>query len=231
MLMVEAMSNDRLAAARASAYEGPRPEVQALVPLDARRVLDLGCSSGAVGAALKGRQDAEVIGVEVDPRYATEAERRLDRVVVADLERLAASKDLEANLGCFDCLIAADVLEHLRDPWSALDRFASLLKPQGAAVVSLPNVRYWETYWEIGVRGTFPRRAKGIFDRTHLRWFTLRDAYSLLDQAGLDVHRISHQVRLRPGSTRWDRHAHWLSRTPLGTFITFQYIILARRRP
>jgi 2-polyprenyl-3-methyl-5-hydroxy-6-metoxy-1,4-benzoquinol methylase len=229
--MSPAEQNDWLTAARASAYEGSRPEVQALVPLNARRVLDLGCSSGAVGAALKGRQDTEVIGVECDPGYAARAERRLDSVVVDDLETLAASENLEASLGRFDCLIAADVLEHLRDPWSALHRFASLLTPQGAAVVSVPNVRYWETYWQIGARGTFPRREKGIFDGTHLRWFTLRDAHALLDQADLEVCTVAHQVRLKPGSTRWDRYAHWLTRTPLGTFITFQHVILAQRRP
>src|SRR4051812_19015944 len=33
-----------------AAYTGARPEVQALVPGSARRVLDLGCSTGALGA-------------------------------------------------------------------------------------------------------------------------------------------------------------------------------------
>src|SRR3954471_3442215 len=46
------------------AYTGARPEVQALVPRSARRVLDLGCASGALGAGLKARQDVVVVGVE-----------------------------------------------------------------------------------------------------------------------------------------------------------------------
>ena len=73
-------------AARVGTYENARPEVQALVPRDARRVLDLGCASGALGAALKARQGCAVVGVEVDPLYAARARERLDEVVEADLE-------------------------------------------------------------------------------------------------------------------------------------------------
>src|SRR3954453_1043831 len=65
-----------------AAYTGSRPDVRALVPRSARRVLDLGCATGALGAALK-EHGAEVVGVEVDRAHAREAERRLDRVVVA----------------------------------------------------------------------------------------------------------------------------------------------------
>src|SRR3954471_19819173 len=68
------------------AYTGARPEVQMLVPRSARRILDLGCATGALGAALKARQGAEVVGVELDRAHAREAERRLDRVVAGDVE-------------------------------------------------------------------------------------------------------------------------------------------------
>src|SRR6185436_20719100 len=46
-------------AARAAAYESERGEIVALVPEDARRVLDLGCSTGWLAAALKARGDVE----------------------------------------------------------------------------------------------------------------------------------------------------------------------------
>ncbi|MEA2272887.1 MAG: hypothetical protein QOI98_1595, partial [Solirubrobacteraceae bacterium] len=85
-------------AGRIHSYENPRLPVQALVPRDARRILDLGCSSGALGEALKARQPAEVVGVELEPDYAADAERRLDRVIVADVEELARRGDLEAEL-------------------------------------------------------------------------------------------------------------------------------------
>lgn len=190
-------------ARRAPGYENPREDVQALVPAGARRVLELGCATGLLGAALKARQGAEVVGVEVDPAYAREAAERLDRVVEADVEAMfaggAAAAEAVGRLGGpFDCLIAADVLEHLRDPWSVLRGAAALLEPGGHAVLSLPNVRYWETFFQLGVRGRWPRRDFGIFDRTHLRWFTLADARALAEQAGLEMVRIVPQYRLRP---------------------------------
>src|SRR5919202_3210632 len=52
------MSDSTKGAGALGAYTGERPEVQALVPRSARRVLDLGCSTGMVGAALKERQGA-----------------------------------------------------------------------------------------------------------------------------------------------------------------------------
>jgi len=207
-------------AARADAYENPRPEVGALVPAGARRVLDLGCASGALGAALKARGVAEVVGVERDPDYAADAAERLDRVEVADVEELARRA---SELGTFDVVIAADVLEHLVDPWSALRAYADRLEPGGHAVVSLPNVRNWETFWELGRHGRWPTRSQGIFDRTHLRWFTLRDAWDLVEQAGLEIVHVHRQPR--PGRPAWP-----LRIPGARGLLTFQHVIVARRR-
>lgn len=209
--------------ALAAAYENPRPELQARVPRDARRVLDLGCSSGALGAALKARDGCEVVGVERDPAYAERAAARLDAVHVGDLD----SFDLTA-LGRFDVVIAGDVLEHLVDPWRVLASATALLEPGGTVVVSLPNVRYWETFWQLGVRGTWPRRSLGIFDRTHLRWFTLRDAYGLLDAAGCDVVHVDRLLRLSPEGPV--RTSAVLGRLPGRTFLTFQHVLTGTRR-
>src|SRR4051794_2342574 len=136
-------------AARAAAYERARPEILTQIPRGARRVLDLGCATGATGAALK-QQDAHVTGIEIEPEYAREARRSLDEVIAADVE--TASVD-----GRFDALIAADILEHLKDPWTALRRYAQLLEPGATAVISLPNVGHWSTYAYLA-KGTWPRK-------------------------------------------------------------------------
>lgn len=203
--------------ARAHAYENARADVQALVPPGARRILDLGCASGALGAALKARQPCAVVGVEADAAYAADARARLDEVIVADLAALDP-----APLGRFDCLIAADVLEHLVDPWAVLARCATALEPGARCVISLPNARHWEVLWEIGVRGRFPRRPAGIFDATHLRWFTLGDVWGLCSAAGLEVEQV---VRVpRPGA------GGWTTAVPgVRAFGAFQHVVAARR--
>ncbi|HEX6388171.1 MAG TPA: class I SAM-dependent methyltransferase [Solirubrobacteraceae bacterium] len=210
----------------AHAYENPRPEVAAMVPAGRRRILDLGCSSGALGAALKARDGCEVVGVERDPLFAERAAQRLDRVVVADLDA-----PLPDDLGTFDCLIAADVLEHLRDPWGVLAQAVTRVEPGGYVVVSLPNIRHWSALWTIARHGTFPRAAQGIFDATHLRWFTLADAIGLLEQAGVEHEAVHRQLRL--GSHYHDvrdRRIAWLRRTPLRAFLTYQNVLRGRRR-
>jgi methionine biosynthesis protein MetW len=216
---------DSARAARADAYENPRPELQRHVPAGARRVLDLGCASGALGAALRAR-GAYVVGVESDPGYAARARERLDEVVEADLETLDP-----APLGRFDALVAGDVLEHLNDPWAVLRRFATVVEPGGTVVVSLPNVRHWETVWAIAVQGRFPRRNEGVFDRTHLRWFTLHDAWSLVDEAGLRVEGVERRIRYRRvGGAKETAAAHLIARVPgPRAFLTYQHIITARK--
>ena len=216
--------------ALAHAYENERPDIQALVPLRSRRILDLGCSSGRLGAALKRRQVATVVGVELDPVYASDAAGRLDRVIRADLEELFGTNAPLPVLGPFDCLIAGDVLEHLRDPWTVLRRAAELLEHGATTVVSLPNVRFWETLWQVGIRGTWPVRDEGIFDRTHLRFFSASDGMELLQQAGLDVTEVRRQFRARSEVSRLDGHIAWLGRTPLRPFFAYQHVIAGRKR-
>jgi methionine biosynthesis protein MetW len=206
-------------AARADAYESVRHEIIDLVPAAARRVLDLGCSTGWLAAALKERGEVEVVGIEREPAYAAVANERCDRVVVGDIE------DVPPGLGRFDCLVAADVLEHLVDPWSTLGAYVRLLDPGCRAIVSLPNAAHWSTFAALA-RGRWPRKPEGIHDATHLRWFTLRDAIELCEGAGLRVEHVERRPWVLWRGTRLDRHAGPLAR--LSPF-TFQHVLAARR--
>ena len=207
-------------------YETDRPDVQRHVPRDARRILDLGCSTGALGAALKARQDVVVVGVEPSVPDAAEAARRLDRVAVLGVEAfLTKGTPPEAP---FDCLVAADVLEHLVDPWSVLAASTDLLAPGGTAVVSLPNVAYWRGLVRIVRGGRWPLDDEGVFDRTHLRWFTHHDALELLRQAGLHIVDVEPRYWTSGPALRWCRA---LARTRLHRFLPPQYVITAVKAP
>jgi len=208
--------------ARAASYETARPDLQAHVPREACRILDLGCASGALGAALKRRQIATVVGVERSAELAMEAMNVLDRVVVGDIDVVLANADLAEDP--FDCLIAGDVLEHLVDPWRALAHATSLLAPSGTAVVSIPNVAYFRGLLRLARTGRWPLDDTGVFDRTHLRWFTLDDGLDLLRQAGLRAT----DVEPRYWATGW--HLAWrrlAARTPAHRFLAPQYIFTA----
>jgi 2-polyprenyl-3-methyl-5-hydroxy-6-metoxy-1,4-benzoquinol methylase len=207
---------------RIAGYESARADIQALVPATAHAILELGCASGALGAALKARQGAAVVGVELDPELARDAEARLDRVIVADAAAFAAAPPPpEAP---FDCLVAADVLEHLADPWAALRGVAAMLDPGATAVVSLPNVLFWGALARAVRTRSWPREDFGVFDRTHLRWFSTSDAVALLEQAGFGQVRVHPRYWVEGGALR---RREWLARTPLRPYLAPQNILTA----
>ena len=212
---------------RTAGYETERPDVQAHVPGDASSILELGCSNGALGAALKGRaapREVTIVGVELDPAYASAAAERLDRVVVADAETfLSGQSPPEAP---FDCLICADVLEHLVDPWTALARAAELVRPGGKVVVSVPNDLYYGALLRLVRERRWPREDEGIFDRTHLRWFSRTDAEDLLRSAGLRDIRTEPRYWVEGAQLR---RRQQLARTPLGPFLPLQHIVTGIR--
>jgi 2-polyprenyl-3-methyl-5-hydroxy-6-metoxy-1,4-benzoquinol methylase len=215
--------DERLREARVHGYETPRRDVQALVPTSARRILELGCSVGALGGALKRRQECYVVGVEVSEDYAVEARQRLDKVLVGDAQSVL---DGEIGEEPFDCLVAADVLEHLVDPWATLRSAADRLGPGATAVISLPNVLHFEGLSRILRGRRWPLDDEGVFDRTHLRWFAPRDMEELVRQAGLEPVRWDPQYW--KGGNRL-RLIQMLAKTPLAPFLAPQYVIAARK--
>lgn len=165
------------------AYANPRREVTALVPPSARRVLDVGCSVGAMGAALRAR-GAQVTGVELDAELAARAREVLDEVVEGDVEAMARDGALAGR--AWDCVVFADVLEHLRDPWAVVAWGARLVAPGGSIVLSVPNVRHVKTLRAL-LQRRWPYEAVGIFDRTHLRFFARRNLDDLVAGTGFEL--------------------------------------------
>jgi SAM-dependent methyltransferase len=201
-------------------YTGGRPDVAALVPGSARRILDVGCSNGRVGHDLKLALGAEVWGIEYDPDFAAVAEEVLDRVICADAA--VAAGELRGEQ--FDCIVCADVLEHMPNPEVALERLARLVGPGGHVVVSLPNVRFYDTLVQLGFRGTWPRRDRGVHDRTHLQWYTDSDARAAFADAGLRVVHQTANYRLKDGPGRINKIAPLFARGPLRPFLAYQYL-------
>jgi 2-polyprenyl-3-methyl-5-hydroxy-6-metoxy-1,4-benzoquinol methylase len=148
------------------------------------RVLDVGCATGYLAAELA-RRGCAVTGIETDEAAAEVARESCERVVSGDVEDRACRAELAA-LPPFETIVCGDVLEHLRDPWDALGFLRTLLAPGGLAVVSLPNSGHW-TFRRATLRGRFPYAEHGLFDRTHLRFFTRVSARELATSAGFAV--------------------------------------------
>lgn len=178
------------AEAKAAAQAAPEPRgfnplVLELIPAQARSVVEVGCSTGALAQALKARRPGvRFVGLELDARAAEVARGRCDAVLQADIEQ--AGPQLLADLAGADCWVFGDVLEHLRDPWRVLADVAHALPPGGCVVASIPNAQHWSVQARLNM-GHFEYEPTGLMDRTHLRWFTRRTMLQMFEGAGLRV--------------------------------------------
>lgn len=158
------------------------------VPAGAR-VLDLGCGPGALARVLVAR-GAAVTGVEFDAEAAKRAELSGATVFVADLDTTDLTELLAGRV--FDVVIAADVLEHLRDPAATLRQVRDVLAPAGYVVVSVPNVAHASVRLAL-LGGSFPYTDTGLLDRTHLHFWTRSSLLELLAGAGFTAAAVAHQ--------------------------------------
>jgi GT2 family glycosyltransferase/2-polyprenyl-3-methyl-5-hydroxy-6-metoxy-1,4-benzoquinol methylase len=161
-------------------YQYERPELLDLIPTDAKRVLDIGCAAGWLGAEIKRRQQCRVYGIEPNVTAAQEAARKIDKVWNVKVEEWVDM--LEPSF--FDCIVLADVLEHLIDPWSVLKKLGEKLEVGGKIVASIPNICNWMVV-EALVKGRWTYESEGLLDRTHLRFFTLASIRELFWNAHL----------------------------------------------
>ncbi|MGQ0833098.1 MAG: methyltransferase domain-containing protein [Microthrixaceae bacterium] len=142
------------------------------------RVLDLGCADGYVAAGLR-QLGHHVTGVDVVTRHGVK--ERVDVFVEADLD---AGLPLEITDGeRFDVVLAADVLEHVRDPESLLRAIQDVLAPDGRLLVSVPNFGHWYPRLRVAT-GRFDYDRRGILDRGHVRFFTRRSFERVLHRSG-----------------------------------------------
>ena len=208
-------------------YTGNRPDIEALLPKTTTRVLDIGCSIGTLGKSIKEKYGAWVTGVELDESMATIANQNLDKVIVGGATETLAQGRLRDEK--FDVIIFADVLEHLVDPWETLSLAADNLSENGVMIASIPNIRFYNSLFNIAILGKWPYRDRGTHDRTHLRFFTIHNIKELFSQAGLVIEEkaVNYRVIERPHGI--NRYAKFLALPVLKEFLAYQYLIRARK--
>ena len=146
----------------------------------AQKLLDVGCWDGTVSVQYLERGFA-VTGIERS-RHSNLAEGI--ELVVADLH--LGLPELAAK---FDYVVCADVLEHLLDPLNILRSLRAQMAVDGKLLASLPNSGHW--YFRLMVLlGRFPKEPNGLFDSTHLHFFTWDGWMELFCEAGFVVERI-----------------------------------------
>lgn len=195
-------------------------------------VLDIGCAGGGLLEACADLADRRV-GFELSPTAAERARAHADEVVVGDLLGLEHEET-------FDVVVAADVIEHLPDPDAGLQRLQRWLRPDGAVVISVPNIAHWTARLRL-LGGRWQYEDSGIFDAGHLRFFTRSTLLDAVRASGLEVEAVvpvlpalrNFLPRGRIGrrlAERLEPVWSWLSRRR-PTLFAYQWIVVARPGP
>lgn len=140
-----------------------------------KRVLDLGCRSGALTRHfLDGN---EVVGLDVDAAALAKAAERGITPVRGDVEEPLPFEDAS-----FDAVVAGELLEHLRFPDALVAEIRRVLRPRGVLAGSVPNA------FRVQSRLRFLAGRPPEDDPTHLRMFSPSALRALL--AGFEDVRL-----------------------------------------
>ena len=169
------------------------PDLLNLIPRNAQRIIEVGCSSGAIAKAYRVLNSrCKYIGIEIDPYDAEIARQHCSQVIEGDIEEIL--DEIQITHGDFDCWIFSDALERLHNPWRVLKRIAmEMLSPNGSIVACIPNMQHWSLQFALNV-GNIRYQESGLLDRTHIRWFTRITIIEMFQGAGFLIDHLGGRV-------------------------------------
>lgn len=115
-------------------------QVRKHIPLQGRRMLDVGCGYGGTLVCFA-EQGCSVVGIEIDAERARVGRKRLADLGIQADYRVddICSAGVQERIGTFDIIVVQDVLEHVMDPGKTISALASLLRKGGVIYVVVGN--------------------------------------------------------------------------------------------
>lgn len=104
------------------------------------KILDIGCSQGLIPILL-GREGKNVTGLDISKEsilYANKLLHRENEIVQKKVSFINGDFLHEKLEDSYDCILITEVLEHLYDSHSFVEKAYSLLKPEGKIIITVP---------------------------------------------------------------------------------------------
>jgi methionine biosynthesis protein MetW len=152
-------------------------------------VLEIGCATGYMTEYLARDKQCRVLGVEPVEEQAELARKRGLEVITGLIDSQETQKQLIAYTkehGLFETIFMSQVIEHIADPAATLHALKRLLAPDGYLIISTCSIVHWKSRLQI-LLGRWEYEDYGIYDRTHLRFFTINSFRQLLEESGYTV--------------------------------------------
>ncbi|MHA4808701.1 class I SAM-dependent methyltransferase [Flavitalea flava] len=224
------MNTNHYSVKKVDYFSNVRRDIISLIPaIPGQKILEIGAGSGNTLLYIKeSHLAAEVMGVELMKIPGSNQEHpSIDKFQIANIEQ----EEINAEENYFDVILCPDVLEHLVDPWSAVEKISRHLKKGGLLIVSVPNLREWKTLAKIIFRGQFNYQPDGgIMDRTHLRFFCRKNVIQLVTTPNLTPISCKPNFMLKVMTeARKRRIFNRLTFRLLEDFLTVQFLVIARK--
>ena len=163
------------------------PPNQALISrtkrLKINNVLDVGAGTGENLRYLKELHPSIVTtAITCSESEAKKLGIIANNVVVCDLNILTCEENnvfRKLSPAGYDLIILSHVLEHLQNPTAVTQVLSKLLVPGGIMLIAVPNICHWRSRLQIAL-GNFRYEDSGVFDRSHLRFFSYWTARTIL---------------------------------------------------
>lgn len=169
---------------------------------EGKRVLELGSGPGTITRLLSNESNCRVTALEIDAEAVKKLAPYCERAYLADLNDPHWPDAIKSE-GRFDAVIATDVLEHLYEPLTVLKAMKGFLDETGCIIVSVPHVGHSVIHACL-LDEDFEYRDIGLLDRTHIRFFGIRNIQRLFEDAGLKIVHAEFVVR-EPEHTEFAR--------------------------
>ena len=150
-----------------------------------KKILDVGCATGYVGEKLRA-QGNYVYGTDISKKAIQKAKKVLDKAFVCNIE-----EDQIPLKEKVDYIILAEVIEHLFYSKKTVKKLYTLLQPGGTLIISTPNIMYWGHRLRF-LKGNFSYSDQGVFDESHVHFFSHFTLQSLLKDSGFKTVSAHH---------------------------------------
>lgn len=153
--------------------------MESLLPVGARRILDIGAGPGGF---LRAARDRGWEGLGFEP--SEQACRHCVGTLGLNVRQEFFTGHTDLGAGSFDAVHMSDVLEHISDPLAMLRAVRRVLRPGGACCVAVPN--------DFNPIQTALRRDRGfspwwVSTPDHINYFTFDSLQRLLERGGFEV--------------------------------------------
>ncbi len=195
-------------------------------------VLECGCSTGYMTRWMQEKLHCKVSVVEIDEACFQQARSFAVDGYCGDLTEEGWFEYFKEKR--FDCILCADVLEHLAAPVPVVKKLSQLLKEDGKVIISIPNIAHNDILLKLAA-DRFDYTSTGLLDDSHVHFWGYHNLETFCQEAGLSIVEIDGHMNPTGTTEQFAGQTvaadpvllHHLLRRPLGE--VYQYVLVAQK--